>query len=481
MRIPKAFILKFYSYILLLFFLGITHLQAQRNYKFENFGNRSILLNGNVTGSVDDLGATYYNPARLALVEDPVFSINAKIYQLTDLRIDNITVDGQDVSSSEFDGIPSMVAGTFKLKFLEGHQFAYSLFSRNRSNLSINYNTTLIDGEELDDPFPYSYIGTTYLTNDLREYWYGVSWAKSIKPSFSIGASLFFSTYKFKGGLNQQFNSINEEGEISTYQNNSSFQQKSSGFFLKVGAAWVLPKVDLGVNLDLPYIEIKGDGRYKYEEYFSSNEFDDVFTFNDFRDLDAKRKYPLGVSFGAGFPLKKHKIHVSTGWYASVGNYSKIDVPPLESETEENLEPIYFNEELKSIVNFGVGAEIFITEKLNAYGSFSTDFSPYISTASIFDAANQSGENINVETNYSHYALGINVTHKWANFILGSVYSRGNTGFTRPINIPGNTDVFTDQNSKIILNRWRFLIGIEVLFLEKTLNKHGIDKKIIIQ
>ena len=59
--------------IFIFFFCFIFSVNAQTNYKYENFGNRSILLNGNVTGSVDDLGATYYNPARLALVEDPVF------------------------------------------------------------------------------------------------------------------------------------------------------------------------------------------------------------------------------------------------------------------------------------------------------------------------------------------------------------------------------------------------------------------------
>ena len=453
-------------------------LLAQRNYKFENFGNRSILLNGNVTGSVDDLGATYYNPARLALVEDPIFLINAKIYQLTDLKIDNITIDGKDISSSEFDGIPSMVAGTFKIKFLEGHQFAYSLFSRNRSNLSINYNTDLIIGEDKEDPIPYNYVGSTYITNNLREYWYGVSWAKSMSPNFSIGASLFFSMYKYKGGLTQQYNSIDENEQVSTYSYNTSFQQKSNGFFAKIGAAWVLPNVELGLNIDIPYIEIKGDGRYKFEEYFSNIEHDDIFTFNDFRDLDTKRKYPLGVSIGAGVPIKKHKLHLSTNWYASVSEYSKIDIPDLESETEEELATVYFNEELRSIINFGLGAEIFITEKLNAYGSFSTDFSPFKSSASILDAANQSGDSIDIETNYAHYGFGINVTHKWANFILGTVYSRGNAGFAKPASLPGSLE---DETSKIVLNRWRFLIGIEVLFLDKAMNKHGIDKKLIIQ
>ena len=466
----------------LLIFFCLNLLQAQRNYKFENFGNRSILLNGNVTGSVDDLGATYYNPARLALVEEPVFSINAKIYQLTDLKIDNITIDGKDISTSNFDGIPSMVAGTFKLKFLEGHQFAYSLFSRNRSDFSLGYHTDLIIGEdEEENPIPLNYVGKTTITNKLREYWYGISWAKSLNPNFSLGASLFFSTYNFNGGLIQQFNAIDENDQVSIYNFTTSFQQKSYGLFGKIAAAWILPKVELGLNIDIPYIEITGDGKYSYEEYLSSfdNE-NNIFTFNNFEDLDSKRKYPLGISVGAGIPIKKHKLHLNISWNAKTNQYDKIDIPPLESETEEELPIVLFNEELKSTFNFGFGAEIYIVEKLNAYGSFSTDFSPFVTSASILDTANQTGEKINFETNYSHFGFGVNVSHKWANFVLGTVYSRGKSNIVKPLTVPGSSSN-EDETSTIFINRWRFLIGIEVLFLDKAMSKHGIDKKLIIQ
>ena len=74
--------------LFLLIFCFIIQVKSQTNYKYENFGNRSILLNGNVTGSVDDLGATYYNPARLALIEDPVFA--AAIPGSTKIPLPNI-------------------------------------------------------------------------------------------------------------------------------------------------------------------------------------------------------------------------------------------------------------------------------------------------------------------------------------------------------------------------------------------------------
>lgn len=90
-------------------------LMAQGYYNQENFGNRSLLLSGTVTGSVDDLGLTYYNPARIALIEDPIFSINAKAYQFSTLSLNNVFGVDSKLSDSKFEGVPSLLAGTFKL------------------------------------------------------------------------------------------------------------------------------------------------------------------------------------------------------------------------------------------------------------------------------------------------------------------------------------------------------------------------------
>lgn len=465
--------------ILLFITLTVLNGYSQRNYKFENFGNRSILLNGNVTGSVDDLGATYYNPARLALVEDPVFLINAKMYQLTNLKLDNITLDGNNLSTSNFDGVPSMIAGTFKIKSLEDHQFAYAFFSRNRSDLSIGYNSHVEENDFFnDDFFINKYVNSTKIENRLRENWYGGSWAKSMSTNFSVGASLFFSTYKFENGYTEDLNTINDSNEVSHYDNSIYFEQKSYGLFGKIAAAWILPKFELGVNIDLPYIEILSDGEFRYEEYLSGfGDDNDIFTFNDHEDLEAKRKYPMGISVGSGIPIKKHKIHANLSYNGKLSAYEKIKIPELVSETEDELPEIKFMEELNPILNFGLGAEIYISEKLNAYGSFSSDYSPFEST-NLIDYPNSS-KDINFETDYFHYGFGVNVSHRWANFILGTIYSRGSTNKLKLNSIPLSSGEPETQYSKLHVNRWRFVLGLEVLFLENSkLNKFGLDNRL---
>ena len=73
----------------LLLALTITNLclAQDAHYWTEQYGNKSTLMSGSVVGSVDDLGAMYYNPARLALQDDPTFLISAKAYQNVSLKV----------------------------------------------------------------------------------------------------------------------------------------------------------------------------------------------------------------------------------------------------------------------------------------------------------------------------------------------------------------------------------------------------------
>jgi len=60
------------------------------------------LLSGNVTGSVEDLGLVYFNPARIALVEKPAFTINAKVYQFSSVNLKNVFGSNDKVGDSNF-------------------------------------------------------------------------------------------------------------------------------------------------------------------------------------------------------------------------------------------------------------------------------------------------------------------------------------------------------------------------------------------
>ncbi|WP_103070161.1 hypothetical protein [Aquimarina sediminis] len=446
-------------------------LYGQQNYKYENFGDKSILLNGNVTGSVSDLGATYYNPARLTTIKDPLFSINGKIYQLSEVKTNEGTHDNHTLKSSEFSGLPHMVAGTFKLNNTNNHHFAYSLLSRNRSNTSISYSTGIQTSDIIAEQVGLeTYVGNIEITNKINEEWYGVSWATKCTENLSIGISGYFSSYEFKGSNSLEYSSIAQDSAIALYRSKVGFVQKSYGFFGKVGIAYSTNKLELGINIDIPYIEFLGKGRFNQEEFLTGlSSIDNRFSYNSFENLDSKRKYPLGIQFGTGLKLGKNKLHFNINWNNKKKLYDRISIPRFNSELETSTQ-LLFQERLKDIVNFGLGIDFFLNTKLSGYASYSTDFSPYITNATLFDLTNKQNEDINLIADFNHYGLGVNFSVNKLDIVLGGVLSSGGSNFNRPLHFPSEALNSQSSVTKIKLRRYRILVGLN-LTIDQILKK----------
>lgn len=445
------------------------------NYKFENFGNRSILLNGNVTGSVEDLGLTYYNPARLAVVEKTSFSINAKAYQYTTYSLKDGFGENQTLTDSNFEGIPSMVAGTFDVSFLKGEKFAYSLISKSRFNTSLSIDTGVIeadvlDGVEGDELF----VGRLNLNNKVKDEWFGLTWGKSLSDNFSFGISAHFSVYEHTGSNLLGYASLDTNNEVAFYRNYVSFKEESYGLFFKAGLAWNVNDWELGLNVNIPYLELYGEGKLVYEEILAGIGPDsDRFTVANFKGIDADRKRPFGISAGAGIPIGKSMIHTNLEWHAKVKTYNRLSLTEDGNETtNQELPELNFDESLRNVINFGAGAEIYFSPKFLGYLSFSSDYSAFNKNANIFDLINEQRNDVNTASNYYHYGAGVDIKMKWASLILGVIYSRGKSKFERSLNFP-NEDINDNQRniSRLQVERFRVIIGIDIPFVKKELEK----------
>ena len=437
---------------------------SQRNYNQENFGNRSLLLSGNVTGSVDDLGLTYYNPARIALIKDPVFSINAKAYQLNSINFKNVFGRDDKLSNSEFEGVPSLVAGTFKIEKWAKHHFAYSFISKQRTNIGFNISRELdLDkiGDEADDVD--RLVGNLLLNNKERDEWFGLTWGMKIRDNFSIGISSFVSVYSFNSNYDLRLSSLDQSQDVSFFNNEIKLGQNSYGMFWKLGLAWKLSKIDLGLNVDLPYLEVVKNGKFRYQRFLSGSiDGSDEFLYYDFKDLESNRKEPLGISFGAGLPWGKHKFHLKVDWHGNLSEYDRLVIP----DTEDGRQGFAFKESLRSVINFGAGAEIYINDGLNFYASFSTDFSPVEANANIFDIIDDEDSDAggNFDADYMHYGFGVEFKLKKMELIIGATYSSASGDFADPIDFPleGVEIPANDDPSRILVSRWRVIVGLEI-------------------
>ena len=140
-----------------LWFLTITvvnhSLEAQDgHYWTQHYGTKSILLSNSNIGGVTDLGAVYYNPGRLALIESPAFLLNADVFEYNKIKFEDPAGDGATQSETSLNGVPNFVAGTFKLPFLQGHHFAYSVIQRQHFDLDFDYRNEVTGN--FTDEFP---------------------------------------------------------------------------------------------------------------------------------------------------------------------------------------------------------------------------------------------------------------------------------------------------------------------------------------
>lgn len=460
--------------LMLLIITNCSFILSQENYRIENFGNRSILLNGNVTGSVEDLGLTYYNPARLALLENPTFSINAKAYEFNQITLKNAVDIKNKLSSSKFNGIPSMVAGTFKIKSLKNHYFAYSIISKVRSNITLNYATDLVNGDVLEGIVGNEdFIAKVNLKDELKDEWFGLTWSKAFSERFSIGVSTFISVFNHKGSNILNYNVSHSEDKVVIYNKEVGFVQESYGLFWKIGLAWIYPKVEFGVNITPPYIDFYSKGKIRYGEFLAGmGSGSDIFSYANLDNLEAKRKVPFGIDFGAGIPIRKSKLHVNIDWHNKVSSYNRIVIPEIITENKDPIQ-LEFVEKRKSVFNYGLGAEVYINPKLDGYLSFSSDYSSAVENSNIFDIGDEKDQELNLKLDYYHFGLGVNLNLDWSNMIFGATYSRGRSSFDKPDDaIPDNNYSIENQESASIrLSRWRFIVGIDIPILNKKLEE----------
>ena len=460
----------FQYFIVLLVFFSLKSFAQQGNYKFNNFGNSSILLSGNVTGSVEDLGVVYYNPSRLTLLENTGFAFNAKAFQINSTKISNIAGEESKVSNTDFDGIPAMAGGTFNLF---NQRFAYSFISKSRLDANVNYSSNEPQDKVLE-AFPdlQVYKSNINLLTKIKDEWIGLTWAKKMNDNISLGVSMFGSIYQYQGQTHLRYTLQSTNDNVSSLQYNTGFSQDSYGLLFKIGGNYKFQKFDLGMNINLPYLEIYKDAGFDYN-YVISGFNDGINKFYDYelKQLNSKRKEPLGISLGAGVPFGKSKLHLNIDYVSGLSKYHRIEIPDLNLGKEEPT-TILFDERRYTVFNFGAGADLYINEKFKAFLGVSSDFSAFGSNANIFDLSSDETKDINVGEDFFHWSLGIDWKLNWVSFVLGTTYTSGSSSFKNPLNIGDDGIDFDDTvTSKIKFTRWQFVVGVEVPFLDGNSTK----------
>jgi hypothetical protein len=461
--------------------LSVSLVWAQTgHYWTESYGTRSMLLNGVVIGSVEDLGATFYNPARLAQLSSPSFVISGKAYEYKKVKITDGLGDGIDLNSSKFGGAPSLVSGTFKIKFLKNHYFAYSFLTRNKNDNRFTF--AVHDFDDYVDVIPGDeyFGGEISVKSTMQDEWIGLSWAYPITEKFSVGVSAYYSGLDRSLALQHQRQAYQPDSAIvGMFLERRSYNYTSQSLLAKIGLNWAFEKITAGLTITTPKAHILGDGDLAYEKYLTGlndigvDSVMSIYIYDSQTGLPANSKSPWSIGAGTGIHIGKSIIHLSAEWFSPIKYHVILQSQPFTAQSTGQELQQEIVEDLKAVLNYGIGYEIYINESLSAFGSFATDFSAVNPDIARFADLQREASNTSFQADIYHLGFGTDFKTKFANLTLGATYAFSTEDIERNIEVDDGTGN-TTQNGQIHYNRWLFILGFEFPFLDKAKAKLNV-------
>jgi len=421
------------------------------------YGTRSNLLGGAVIGSVNDMAATYYNPAALALFPTPEILLSGKVYQYSALSLTNGAGPGKDLTSSTIEAAPTLFAGSFTFDWLRDHTLSYSILTRQRMNFGIEGRR---GGTRDSDQGEELVAGELIANQELSDLWIGLTWAVKLSPNIAIGVTPYLSVRSQKTRKHAYTEIIDQVGNVSAAIITQQFEYKNYRLLAKAGLGANFDPLTLGLSITTPSLSLSGSGSSLVNLLNSGDGSSEetVFMANYQQDVAARHNLPLAVGFGAGYKFGKHRLHVSAEWYNEVASYNVLDTEDFTAQSSGETIIYRVNNELKSVLNYGVGAEFYVTEKLDLFISYITDYSA---------AVPDTKTNLTVSTwDIYHLSGGAAFSIGRSEFTLGINYAFGSGKVKGPVNLPDsdteNTLVDLLENSNLYYKRLKFLIGFSI-------------------
>jgi len=465
---------------LLIFFFVSVNLRGQdSHYWTQQYGTKSMLLSGSVIGGVEDLGAVYYNPARLSVITGSAFLLSANVYELSSFKVDDAFGNNKNSSTTtSLRGVPTLAAGSFKIKKLPKHYFAYALLTRQSSDFNLSYQNEVYQDVLSGVPGNEYFSAAVNIQTSSSQQWTGISWAYPISPKFSVGVTTNYSINKQTKGNTIGLQALSQSNEVALYRYNRSYTYSQTGFLWKIGASADLKNWLLGLTITTPLVSIGGSGSYKFEQFYSpipgASALPATYSTTNQTGLALKYKSPVSIGFGATRIIGKNKIHFSAEWFSAINKYTMMSAAnKLSQSNPSDTLQFHLVDNDRSVLNAGIGAELFINKKVSGFASFSTDFSSSTGDLTRFLERKPEAGDGTWSSDFYHVGGGFVLNLNGADITLGVTHTGANLTLPQPINFPDNpTSTFigsTVANAR--WDRWRFVFSFSFPFLKNYTKK----------
>ena len=449
---------KKYQVFLLLLIIITVNLSAQDvHYWSETYGTESALLGGAVIGSVDDLGATYYNPGKLALTDDPKFLFSARIVEYTYLGVkpNNDIIDG--ASKDYLSPAPAFIVYNLSSDWLGKHRLAFSILSRH--NFDLRLKTRYVGNFESSDV-----SNEIIYEGDVDEYWGGITWSIPLrgKYKFGIGITNYFVLRSYRTRNSLSIQTVDTSNTLGVFSGVTEYDYYNVGVLWKLGIAYTFEKIRFGVTITTPSVNLFGSGEMDLNVHSSGIDADgdqqpDELLISEYqKDLTSKYNSAFAIGLGIYYRFIDLKIHFACEYYADVSKYNVLTTNEFQSQTGGFTLTNHLTHALKPVFNFGIGLEYFLSKKVTAYGAFTTDRSAL--NTEVFNNHSY------VEWDYYHITTGAALFIDDLELTFGLSLSFAGDEVSIPILPLSESEdvdfVFQQQSASVTALRLKLIIGL---------------------
>jgi len=382
---------------LLLVLEANTSLLAQTDhYWAQQYGAQASLMGGAMIGGVRDNSAVYYNPGAFPFIHYPSLSVNANLYKIDKIFINDGAGNGVNLNSAQISIFPQIVSGMASLKKLPRFQFAYCLLTRDYDNMLMNARFTNRDF----DLYPQgvdAFIGVFDYDNQLNEQWFGVGIGYRINDKLGVGLSVFGVYRSQTNKLSYIFRQISHADSaytIMTMSISEGIKYKVVEGLFKLGLAYESGPWKLGFTVTTPDFRVYGRGDIEREvsTYAVSGSAQDTshgFIITDkVNYTKAHYHHPWALGAGVELTLPKTRLAFSAEYFFRINSYNLMNpasdpfiYPPdlPDSGTMQQVVQSFLEvrDEAGQVLNFGIGLEQQLWKKITLLAGFHTDFSSY--------------------------------------------------------------------------------------------------------
>jgi hypothetical protein len=371
--IKQLFVTLFVVFIVM---LSISVSAQDAHYWNQTYGTRSTLLGGAVIGSVDDLGATFYNPGQLSLVKDPNFLFSARVFEYQNISLKPDYPALNPASKSRLTPSPSFIVFNLSSDWLGKTNLAFSFLTR--QTFDTRLKTRYVgDAEDLDVSNETLYEGNT------DEYWGGITLSYPIYGKYSLGVGLTnyiaVRSYRSRSSINSQ--SIDSLQNVGILSGTREYEYYNVRILWKAGIGFTFESIRFGLTVTTPSINLFGSGETDINLNSSGVDIDgdnvsDEFLLSDYQEgLPSNYSSSFAIGLGIYYRFGDFKVHFSSEYYSKVSQFNVLASNQFQSQTGNFLLTNNLTHALKPIFNFGLGLEFLVSKKVTTFGAFVTDFS----------------------------------------------------------------------------------------------------------